>query len=289
LGYAGRGLGLTLFHLRFRRKVVLSNLHLALGHELSEKEIQALARNIYCNIGITFLEIARNFALTGQEMRDEVLITDEDRRYFKTCIDRGRGIVFISGHIANWELLAMSVAAHGFPSAIVVKKMTSPISQFLIERQRKKTGLEVIYSGGTIEKMKTVLREGRVIGFMMDQNKTGKKGIRANFFGVPASSIRGLSKLIKETGAAVIPICSFRQPDGTLRVQTLAELPYLTADTVSDPDEKMLREEWLNAQQYQTAIESMVRMHPEQWLWIHRRWKADRTPLSFETAHLENR
>ena len=285
LGRMGQASGLFLFYLHFRRSIVFSNLRLALGAELDEREIHSLARKIYRNIGITFLEIARNFSLSRQEMQNSLQLSEVDKQYIQSCLDRGRGIVFISAHIANWELLAMGLAVHGFPAAIVVKKMTSRISQFLIERQRLKTGLEVIYPGGTIERMRSILKKGRIVGFMVDQNTTGKKGIRVNFFGVPASSIRGLSSLVKDTGAAVIPICAFREPDGTHRVKILPELSYLTDDS----PESLLREEWLNTQQYQAAIETLIRMRPEQWLWIHRRWKADRKPIQFETAHLENR
>lgn len=289
LGVAGRGLGAFLFHLRFRRGVVFSNLRLALGGELSEQELRALARKFYGCIGITFLEIARNFALTRQEMQEELYLAPEDLKYIEERLARGRGIVFISAHIANWELLAMGVAAQGLPSAIVVKKMNNRVSQALIERQRRKTGLEIIYSGGTIEKMKTALRQGKVIGFMVDQNTTGQKGIRANFFGVPASSIRGLARLVKETQTPVIPVCAFRQADGSHRMKVLPELEYYSESSGLDPAESALREEWVNTQRYQAAIEQLVRMHPEQWLWIHRRWKARRDPLNPATAHLENR
>ena len=212
----------------------------------------------------------------------------EDRRRIDATLAKGKGIIFVSAHIANWELLAMGMAAHGFPTAIVVKRMSSALSQSLIELQRKKTGLEIIYAGGTIEKMRAALAQGKIIGFMMDQNITGKKGIRCNFFGVPASSIRALGALARDSGAAVIPICAFRREDGKLQVHLEADLPYLEAKGL-DPEERNLREEWLNAQQYQTAIEAMVRLHPDQWLWIHRRWKARRDSLQSETAHHENR
>ncbi len=285
----GRFLGGALRLLGFRRKVVRENFALALGKELSAEQIGALAKKFYGNLGQTFLEIARNFSLSAERMREELYLAPEDRRYLDEILARGKGAVVISAHIGNWELFAMGMAAHGYPVAIVVKKMNNFLSQALIERQRLRTGLEVIYSGGAIEKMKAALREGKFVGFMVDQNTTGPKGIRANFFGVPASAIRGLAGMIKETGAPVVPVCAYRLPDGTHRVHVLRELPYLKADNPAESEEqKVLREEWLNTQQYQTAVEELVRRHPEQWLWIHRRWKAPRDPLLFATAHREN-
>lgn len=285
---AGAGLGGLLYHLSFRRKIVAANLALAYGRELSAPALEQLARRFYASLGRTFLEIARNFALSAGEMRNELLLRPEDRARIEEALARGKGVVFVNGHIGNWELLAMGMAAHGFPAAIVVKKMSGALSQALIERQRRKTGLEIIYSGGAIEKMRAALAHGKVIGFMVDQNITGKRGIRCNYFGVPAASIRALGALVRDSGAAVIPICVFRQEDGRMRVHLEPELRYLEAPLESEPD-RALREEWLNAQQYQAAVEAMVRLHPEQWLWIHRRWKASREPLAPETAHLENR
>ena len=278
---AGAALGRLLFGLRFRRRIVSENLRLALGRELPATELEALCRRFYGNIGLTFLEIGRNFAFKGSEMREQLELAPADRARIETALARGRGVVLVSAHIANWELLAMGMASHGIPAAIVVKKMSSAVSQAMVERQRKKTGLEIIYSGGTIEKMKRSLAEGKVIGFMMDQNTTGQRGIRCNYFGAPAASIRALGAMVRDTGAAVIPICAFRQPGGRHRVHLLAELEYLR-----DPD--ALREEWLNAQQYQSALEAMVRIHPEQWLWIHRRWKCRRDPLVAGSEHIEN-
>ncbi len=287
-GRAGAVLGRLLYLLSFRKSVVSSNLCLALGEELSAEAKEELTRNIYKSLGRTFLEIARNFSLNKTQMQKELHFSESDKSRIQEILDRKQGIVLLSAHIANWELLAMGVASHGIPTAIVVKKMNSAISQALIERQRQRTGLEVIYSGGAIEKMKVALKAGKVIGFMMDQNTTGKKGIRCNFFGVPASSIRALSAMVRDTGAAVIPICAYRKADGTHEVHLGSELPYLRSD-LADPEERRLREEWINTQQYQGALEAMIRRKPEQWLWIHRRWKTSREPLCAESAHLENR
>ncbi|MGZ3696429.1 MAG: lysophospholipid acyltransferase family protein [Bdellovibrionota bacterium] len=289
LGWLGAGLGALLYTLHFRRRIVTDNLKLALGSELSELERERLCRKVYRSVGLTFLEIARNFSLSREKMIKELILSDADAAMVRSVASRNMSGVFISGHFGNWELLAMGMAAKGFPVAIVVKRMNNPLAQLLIERQRLRTGIQIIYAGGTIERMKEALKHGATIGFMVDQNTTGKKGIRANFFGVPASSIRGLAGLVRETGTAIVPFCAVRQPDGRNRIKFLPELPYLTAPELSENSpERMAREEWLNTQQYQSAIEKMVRENPAQWLWIHRRWKADRRPLVPELAHREN-
>jgi len=290
IGGLGRGLGLLLLVLNFRKRIVTENLNLALGKEKSPEELITLRKEFYKCIGLTFLEIARNFTLSQKQMREEIVFSEKDRKIIQEIIDKGKGAVCISAHIANWELLAMGMAAHGYPISLVVKKMNNPFSQVLIERQRIRADLGVIYSGGTIEKIKLALKQGTFIGFMMDQNTTGNKGIRANFFGVPASSIRGLAGLARDTSCIILPLCSYRQADGRHRLQLMPELPYLTAPEFPEgSSERLLREEWLNTQQYQTALEQMVRKHPEQWMWIHRRWKTNRAAFDPKTVHLENR
>jgi KDO2-lipid IV(A) lauroyltransferase len=289
LGVLGSGFGSFLHFLHFRRKIVRSNLELAFGQSLSRVALDELTKTVYTNIGRTFLEIARNFALTREDMVHDLQLDAADRSVVDAAYARGKGIIFISAHIGNWEVLATGMAARGLPLAAVVKKMNNAVSQTLIERQRVSSGLEVIYSGGTIEKMRESLRRNVGIGFMLDQNTTGPKGIRCNFFGVPASCIRALSKLVNESGAAVIPVCGFREADGRHRVHLLPEITYIKCDDLpAGSDERALREEWLNSQRYQHALEELVRLHPEQWLWIHRRWKASRKPLESGSEHREN-
>ncbi len=181
------------------------------------------------------------------------------------------------------------MAARGYRVSIIAKKMSNPISQSLIEGRRQTAGFNVIYTGNTLEKMAEAVKRGEFVGFMVDQHMPGKKGIRVNFFGTPASSIRGLAKLVRETECAVLPMCIFRQPDGTHRLFMQDEVPYVHASELPQGSpERILREEWLNTQMYQKVIEQMIRENLDQWLWIHRRWKADKTPLNEATAHLEN-
>jgi Kdo2-lipid IVA lauroyltransferase/acyltransferase len=287
LTIAGSALGSILYTLGFRMKIVMANLELAYGKEKTPAEIEKLARAIYKNTGILFLEIARNFSMTKAQMLQELEVSPEDFKKIEEISSRGKGMIVISSHHANWELFAMGMAGHGCPVSIVVKKMSSPAAQELIEQRRARTGLGIIYPGGTLQRMAEALKDNRMIGFMVDQHINGARGVRANFFGTPAASIRGLANLVKDTGAPVIPMCAFRLPNGKHRVQIFDEVPYVkVTDLPEGSPEQVLREEWVNTQNYQTAIEEIVRMKPEQWLWIHRRWKADRTPFDPATIHL---
>lgn len=289
LAALGSGLGAFLFFIHFRKRVVMDNLKLAYGKELSAEELEKLARQVYRSIGTTFLEIARNFSLTKEQMQIEMDFEPEDKKKLKALQERGIGAIYISCHMANWELFGMGVACHDFPTTIVVRKISGAISQALIEQRRELTGIHIIYPGGALAKMKEAVSQGRMVGYMIDQHTPAPKGIRVNFFGTPASSSRGLAKIARETHCLIFPICAFRQADGKHRIKLLEALPYITApEFPENSPEREAREEYLNIQQYQAAMEKLIRMHPEQWLWIHRRWKVDRTPLEPSTAYKAN-
>lgn len=287
-GVLGRGLGSILQLVGFRTKIVKNNLQLCLAKEKSPQELQELQKKIYHHIGTLFLEIVRNFTLSREEYIREVFVDPKFLKKIDEMKANKQGMLVISAHIANWEIFPSTISSRGFPVSIVAKKMSSAVSQNLIEQRRRMAGFDVIYTGNTLNKIKEGIAHGRFVGCMVDQHMPGAKGIRVNFFGTPAASIRGLANMVRETRCIVMPICIYRQPDGTHRMQVWDEVPYIEAPELAEGSpERLLREEWLNTQKYQHIIEQMIRQHPEQWLWIHRRWKANKTPLNHATAHLE--
>lgn len=288
LGKWGQGLGALLQAVGFRTRIVQDNLNLSLGHEKSPEDLKDLQNKIYAHIGTLFLEIARNFSLTRQDYIDEVEVSAEDLEKLDRLKKEGRGMLVISAHTGNWEIFPASMAARGYPVSIVAKRMSNPIAQSLIEDRRLTTGFEVIYTGNTINKITESIRQGRFVGCMVDQHQPGSRGVRANFFGMPAASIRGLANLARETKCLVLPMYVYRQENGIHRLKFMEPLEYIEAPELpTGSPERLLREEWLNTQKYQECLEYMIRQNLPQWLWIHRRWKANRTPLRFDTAHLE--
>lgn len=288
LGVLGKGLGALLKAVGFRTRIVKGNLQLALGKEKTPQELQDLQKKVYQHIGTLFLEIARNFTLTRQQFIDEVYVSDEDILKLDKIKAAGGGMLVISAHTGNWEIFPASMAARGYKVAIVAKKMSSPVSQNLIEQRRVTAGFEVIYTGNTLNKIAESMRAGCFVGCMVDQHMPGARGLRVNFFGAPAASIRGLANLARDTKCRVVPMHVSRQEDGRHRLHVMDELKYIEAPELpAGSPERLLREEWLNTQKYQECLEAMIRQNLPQWLWIHRRWKANQTPLNHKTAHLE--
>jgi Kdo2-lipid IVA lauroyltransferase/acyltransferase len=252
------------------------------------KNSSSCKKKIYTHIGTLFLEIARNFTLTRQNYIDELQVSDEDLAKINKIHADGRGMLVISAHTGNWEIFPASMAARGYSVAIVAKKMSNPISQTLIEQRRVTTGFSVIYTGNTLNKIAESMTRGCFVGCMVDQHLPGPRGLRVNFFGTPAASIRGLANLARDTKCRVVPMAVYRQENGAHRLIVMDELQYIEAKELPEGSpERLLREEWLNTQKYQECLEFMIRQNLSQWLWIHRRWKANRSPLNLATAHLE--
>lgn len=288
LGFLGKCFGTFLRCVGFRTKIVSSNLKLALGSEKTEDELKELQVKVYHHVGTLFLEILRNFTLTREEYVKEVEITPEDRAVLDRIRKEGKGLLAISAHLGNWEIFPAGVAGRGYPVSIVAKRMSSVVAQTLLEQRRQATGFDVIYTGNTLKNIAEAMKRGGFVGCMLDQHMPGKKGLRVNFFGVPAASIRGIAQLVREQRCPVYPIYIYRQPNGVHRMRILDVVKYIEVPELPEGSrERLLREEWLNTQQYQEVMEKIIRSHLDQWLWIHRRWKADRTPLSLATAHLE--
>lgn len=264
----GRTFGAFLHFVRFRASTINDNLQIALGKELSADELRELRRKIYTNLGTVFLEIVRNFSLSRNDIRNEMIVSAESRQKLDAILARGKGAILMSAHTSNWELCAMGVAAQDYKVYVVVRRVTGRLSQFLVSRLRQNSGVNVIYSGGVLERMREVLAEGAVVGIMLDQHKTGSKALRVNFFGSPADSIRGIAGLVRETGTPVVPVYACRMPDGRHEFRMLDEVEYIKSEAGAAEEER------LNTQAYQDAIEEIVRANPSGWMWAHRRWKA---------------
>lgn len=270
----GRGAGRLLKSVGFRTRIVANNLALTVAKDMSPEELAKLECKIFENCGITFLQILRNFTMTRVRARKEVFISKENLEYLNQLKAQKKGAVVLSAHIACWELFPVAMAAYGYSVCAVVKRISSKFYQSFVEHRRTSAGFEVIYSGNTLVKMNEAILQGKLVGFMMDQHIGGKSAIETTFFGARASSIKGLAQLARESGCLILPMCVYRKPDGTHELFIDKPLEYIRGEHLPENSEERLKyETQVNSQNYQDAVERLVRNHTEQWLWIHRRWK----------------
>ncbi len=186
----------------------------------------------------------------------------DDRSVLDAALARGKGVVFISGHVGNWELLARRVALAGYPCQTIAKETTDPRTTALIEKFRASSKLKSIWRGqpGAARFMLRALRDGQILGMLIDQD-TDVQSVWVPFFGRPAKTPRAAADLALRTGAAVVVGFCQRAADGRYRV-VMRELSTLGLDAVG-----------LTAALSQ-QIEAAIREAPEQWVWMHRRWKS---------------
>lgn len=256
----GAFLGLVWFHaLRVRRRTVFANLGIALPERRDEHA--AIARECYANLCASALELVRTRGMTAEEIAERVHASGLER--FEAALARGRGVVVITGHFGNFDLLAVSQAARGVPLAIASREMRAGNS-FWMETRRAK-GLEIFTEGDFARRVLPWLRAGRVIGLVIDQRTKPKRGgIPSPFFGRRVWTSTAAARLASRTGAAIVPVRIERGPDGD---HDLVVEPELALPDADDPELVPKVTAACNA-----VLERWIRERPGHWMWLHRRF-----------------
>jgi KDO2-lipid IV(A) lauroyltransferase len=245
------------------RRVALTNLAMALP-ELSPEEHRRIASGVFRSIArllVTFVRFPRiNSANVGQWIRYEGFEHFEDAR------KRGCGLLFATAHLGNWELSAFAHALLAAPLNVVVRPLDNPKIDALVERYRTLSGNRLIgkkeYARGILK----ALHDNEAVGILVDQNASLEEGAFVDFFGVPACAGTGFTKLAAHSGAAVIPGFALWMEEERKYVLRFYPPIEITGDVQRD------------TQALHRQLEAVIREYPDQWLWIHRRWKT-RPPI----------
>jgi KDO2-lipid IV(A) lauroyltransferase len=244
--------------------VALANLERAFGPRLGLADRRALARAGFRHLGVTAVECCRLFCGPSGAMLRRVRV--EGVEHLKAALVEGRGALCLSAHFGNWELLAAANSLAGLPPLhIVVRPLDNPFLDGLVARGRERADVRLIPKRAAVKGVRTALARGECVGILLDQN-AGPQGIFVPFFGEPASTSRSLAVLALKTGAPVVPAFIHRLPDGDHVVTLEPALPLVRTGDID-------RDVHLNTARYTEVIERHVREHPEQWFWVHRRWK----------------
>lgn len=258
---AGRRLGDVLWWaLPRRRAVALDNLERSFGGERSPAELRRLGRRSFQHVGMNAVEVCRYFLRPTHVMLSRVRV--EGREQLEAAAAHGRGVLILTAHFGNWELLA---AAHGLtelPLSIVTRPLDHPLLDDLAARFRRRSGAELIVKRQAVREVLTALRRKRMVGILLDQNATRAEGVFVPFFGSLACTSKGLALLALRTGAPVVPVFLRREPDGRHCMDVGAALP---------PPEDGLVTTYTTT--FNRVLEAAIRRAPEQWLWMHDRWR----------------
>ena len=251
--------------LRIRRRVVHDNLRLAFP-EKTEPERRAIARATYRNLG----RLAPEFLLAPGMARDELerVFSYDGWDRFEAARARGKGVIACTAHFGNFEMLAAVHNLKGIPITMITRRMGRSRANDLWRGARARAGVEdlVVRKGETLRAARRALAQGRVLGYVIDQNQPLRRAVFPTFFGVPAATSPTPAVLAQRTGAAVIFILALPVGDGRHRV--LIEGPLDVPDTGDRRRDALAFMQDLN-----DRLERRVREHPEHWYWLHRRWK----------------
>ncbi len=258
----GRALAALAWALGVRRRVVLGNLRLAFP-ERSEAERRAVGRAAYRNLGRLAAEFLGVPGL-GREELERVFVYEGWER-FEAARARGKGVIACTGHFGNFELLAAAHTLRGVPITMITRRMGLAAAW---RRVRARAGVEdlVVTKGETLAAAVRALKAGRVLGYVVDQNMPRQRAVFPTFFGVPAATSPTPALLSLRTGAAVVFVLAV--PLGGGRHRVVIEGP-LDVPRSGDRERDVLA----FLQDLNDRLERHVRAHPEQWYWLHRRWK----------------
>ncbi|HTS18355.1 MAG TPA: lysophospholipid acyltransferase family protein [Verrucomicrobiae bacterium] len=262
------GAGWIAYHLAVReRRVALTNLDIAFGPTKSMEEKRRIAQSAFQNFARSFLGLFWAKRLTRETVNQVVEIDPGDLRMLQDAQARGMGIIFVTFHFGEWEMLGVSTALLGFPLTIVMEQLRNPHLTRIFERLRGHEINQIILQRHAMTKLFKTLKRGGNVALLIDLNAVPRRGgIWLDFFGKPVFGFSGAAALAQHTGAAIISAAGYPLPDGRIRAVFGPEVP--CANTGNE--EANLQ---ATSQQCLRCCEELIRREPEHWLWFYRRWK----------------
>jgi Kdo2-lipid IVA lauroyltransferase/acyltransferase len=246
------------------RRAADVNLRLAFP-DWTEEQRRSTIRKMLRNIGWMAGEFSQFPKLTKTNI-ERVIVLDGHENYLE-ALKRGKGVLILTGHLGAWELSSFAHAVFGYSCHFLARPIQNRRVDALVNHYRRLSGCRVIDKNDSARAMLRILRDGGAIGVLSDQNTSLEEGVFVPFFGFLASSTAGLARIALRTNAAVVPGYAFWDEAAQryrLRFEPAVEM-VRTGDETADVR--------ANTAQFMKVIENFVREHPDQWIWIHKRWK----------------
>jgi len=268
-----RGVGRLLFFTATRmRQKTIRHLTMAYGHEKEPAEINRLARQVFRHFSTVLADMLRLPKLLDQGI--DQLLHAQGAEHIARAMQDGRGVILLTGHFGNWEILGAWASAIGVPIKVVGKELFNPELDRLLVETRNQAGYINIARGKATREIIRTLNDGGAVGMLIDQD-TKVPGVFVNFFGRPTHTPVGAAQLARKLGVDIVPAFIYLQDDLTYQIECG---PAIALQTTDNPTEDLFN----NTQKCSDACERMIRRYPEQWVWMHKRWKTQ--PESFGPA-----
>jgi KDO2-lipid IV(A) lauroyltransferase len=266
--FLGRAVGRLYYRIDARhRRVVRDNLRASNLH-LDEAAILSLSLASFEHFGALLFTTLRMLRTTPEEIRRITRI--EGQEHLDAAFGEGKGVIGLTGHIGNWELLALSLSLEGWKMAAIGRELDNPLLEARLKRFRMTFGNSVIAKDGAVRGSIKALKDGQMVGFLLDQNAAAG-GVFVRFLGRWASTFASAGVLAVRYDLPILPCFSRVDADGTL---VIVAHPPFHAERTGD----LARDAWRATQRMTEWIESQVHENPGQWFWMHRRFKTQPGP-----------
>jgi Kdo2-lipid IVA lauroyltransferase/acyltransferase len=263
-GVAAAGVRMLLVVMAKLKKTAEFNLRLAFP-EWTEAQRRSTLKKMTRNLGWMAAEFARLPSYTKENIASVVLLDGHEN--FLAGQSRGKGVLYLTGHIGAWELSSFAHALYGFPLHYMARPLDNKRLDALVNQYRGVSGNKPIFKNESARVMLRILKGAGTIGILTDQNTMPDEGTFVDFFGTPACTTTGIARVALHTGAAVVP--GYAYWDENLRKYRLRFEPPVDLVRTGEAERDIAE----NTQRFAKVIEEIVKKYPEQWVWIHARWK----------------
>ena len=245
------------------RNITISNLTRVFGNEKSPEEIRAIALEVFGSLGKTACELI-NFPKINEKNIDD-FVTIDGIEYVDESFRRGKGTIILGSHFGNWEILGMAFRVKGYPGVTIGRRIYFHKYDSYLNNLRKTHDVNVVYRDESARKMLKTLKDNKILGIVADQDVDSVDGVFVNILGKPAYTPVGPVVLAQVSGANIIPAFVIRKNG---RHIMKIEKPVELVDTGNKEADIVT-----NTQNWSDVVGSYIKKYPEQWVWMHRRWK----------------
>lgn len=251
-----------------RQRLMEQNLIAVFGDKLTAKERKRIRRDCTINICKTMVELMKLQWMSAEELISMVNLSGME--HIDNALAKKKGVIMVTAHYGNWEWGGAYVAAMGYPTSVIARDANDPLTRELVNKARESKGIRV-YGRADVRELLRALKNNEVIAILPDQHAKDAP-VRVKFLGRVADTASGPATLAMRTGAAVVPAFVAREPGDNLVGEILP--PIVMQDT-GDREADIIA----NVQRINDVLGDQIRKRPDQWLWLHDRWKAERFEL----------
>lgn len=264
-------MGKFIYHcMPYRRRVITSNIEQVFDTVLTKPEQEHLAKAFYSHLLTSIKEMIHLRFLSEKQLCERVDVVGYER--LLAVADRGKGVLVLTGHFGNWEFAPLGGILNfkQFQGQFhfIRRTLGSKTLERILFRRYFQAGLNVIPKKDSLQQVCDVLEKNHAVVFVLDQHASlaNRDGVAAEFFGKKAGTYRSLASFSRHTGIPVVPAAGYRLPNGRHVLEFHEPIPWVDYPTTQ---ESIYR----NTRAYNQALERIILAHPEQWLWLHKRWK----------------